>query len=47
MDRQGYQYVITGLNPEESYDVKVKVRIIITKQDKCTSDFGYASYVPL
>lgn len=30
MDRQGYQYVITGLNPEESYDVKVKVRIIIT-----------------
>lgn len=26
MDRQGYQYVITGLNPEESYDVKVKVR---------------------
>lgn len=25
MDRQGYQYVITGLNPEESYDVKVKV----------------------
>ena len=29
MDRQGYQYVITGLNPEESYDVKVKVRMKI------------------
>lgn len=27
MDRQGYQYVITGLNPEESYDAKVKVRM--------------------
>lgn len=32
MDRQGYQYVITGLNPEESYDVKVKVWI-----DNCTT----------
>jgi hypothetical protein len=34
MDRQGYQYVITGLNPEESYDVKVKVgNAVITSND--------------
>nr|XP_034305803.1 uncharacterized protein LOC105321045 isoform X1 [Crassostrea gigas] len=53
MDRQGYQYVITGLNPEESYDVKVKSMTGQKQVDPdqlhifCLSESSFSNTIPV
>ncbi|XP_048739977.2 uncharacterized protein LOC125654190 isoform X5 [Ostrea edulis] len=53
MDRQGYQYVITGLNPEESYDVKVKSMSGQKQVDPdqnhifCLSESSFSNIIPV